>query len=65
MLDEKGLKIEDAKITSLPKTTVKVTGADVSKVLKLVDALEEHDDVQDVYYNYDISDEDMEMALNA
>jgi YebC/PmpR family DNA-binding regulatory protein len=65
VLDEKGLKIEDAKITSLPKTTVKVTGADVSKVLKLVDALEDHDDVQDVYYNYDISDEDMEMALNA
>lgn len=65
VLDEKGLKIEEAKITSLPKTTVKVTGADVSKVLKLVDALEEHDDVQDVYYNYDISDEDMEMALNA
>jgi len=65
VLDEKGLKIEDAKITSLPKTTVKVTGTDVSKVLKLVDALEDHDDVQDVYYNYDISDEDMEMALNA
>ncbi|HAE40245.1 MAG TPA: YebC/PmpR family DNA-binding transcriptional regulator [Candidatus Riflebacteria bacterium] len=65
VLDEKRLKIEEAKITSLPKTTVKVTGTDVSKVLKLVDALEEHDDVQDVYYNYDISDEDMEMALGA
>lgn len=65
VLDAKGLKIEEAKITSLPKTTVKVTGADVAKVLKLVDSLEEHDDVQDVYYNYDISDEDMEMALNA
>jgi YebC/PmpR family DNA-binding regulatory protein len=65
VLDSKGLKIEEAKLTSLPKTTVKVTGADVAKVLKLVDSLEEHDDVQDVYYNYDISDEDMEMALNA
>ncbi len=65
VLDEKGLKVEEAKVTSLPKTTVQVTGADVSKVLKPVDALEEHDDVQDVYYNYDISDEDMEMALNA
>jgi YebC/PmpR family DNA-binding regulatory protein len=65
VLDEKGLKVEEAKVTSLPKTTVKVTGTDVNKVLRLVDALEEHDDVQDVYYNYDISDEDMEMALNA
>lgn len=65
ILEEKGLKIEEAKVTNLPKTTVKVTGADVARVLRLVDTLEEHDDVQDVYYNYDISDEDMEMALNA
>lgn len=65
VLDEKGLKVEEARITNLPKTTVAVTGDDVNKVLKLVDALEEHDDVQDVYYNYDISDEDMEMALSA
>lgn len=65
VLEEKGLKVEEAKVTSLPKTTVKVTGADVNKVLRLVDSLEEHDDVQDVYYNYDISDEDMEIALSA
>ncbi len=65
VLDAKGLKMEEAKVTCLPKTTVKVTGVDVNKVLKLVDMLEDHDDVQDVYYNYDISDEDMEMALNA
>ncbi|HNW11198.1 MAG TPA: YebC/PmpR family DNA-binding transcriptional regulator [Candidatus Rifleibacterium sp.] len=65
VLDEKGLKVEEAKVMSVPKTTVKVTGADVARVLKLVDALEEHDDVQDVYYNYEISDEDMEMALSA
>lgn len=64
-LEGKGLKMEEAKVTSLPKTTVKVTGTDVAKVLKLVESLEEHDDVQDVYYNYDISDEDMELALNA
>lgn len=65
VLDEKRLKVEEAKVMAVPKTTVKVTGADVAKVLKLVDALEEHDDVQDVYYNYEISDEDMEMALSA
>ncbi len=65
VLESKGLKLEEAKVTSLPKTSVQVTGADVARVLKLVDALEEHDDVQDVYYNYEISDEEMEMALNA
>lgn len=63
ILDEKHLKIEEAKVTMLPKTKVTVTGADVAKILKLVDHLEEHDDVQDVYYNSEISDEDMEKAL--
>lgn len=64
-LEQKSIKTEESKITCLPKSTVKVTGADVSKVLRLVDGLEEHDDVQDVYYNYEISDEEMEMALNS
>ncbi|MBU1109001.1 MAG: YebC/PmpR family DNA-binding transcriptional regulator [Candidatus Riflebacteria bacterium] len=64
-LEDKGLKMEEAKVTNLPKTTVSVTGADVARVLKLVDTLEEHDDVQEVYYNYEISDEDMETALGA
>lgn len=59
-IEAKGVKIAEGKVAMFPKTTVKVTGADVAKVLKLVEALEEHDDVQDVYYNYEISDEDME-----
>lgn len=62
-LDKSGLKLEEAKVTNLPKTTVKVTGPDVAKLLKLIDNLEDHDDVQDVYSNYDIADEDMEQAL--
>lgn len=63
VFEDKNIKTEEAKVTAIAKTTVKVTGEDVKKVLKLVDALEEHDDVQDVYYNYDISDEDMEAAM--
>lgn len=62
-LEDKGVKTEDSKIMACPKTTVAVTGDAVSKVLKLVDALEEHDDVQDVYHNAEISDEDMEKAM--
>lgn len=62
-LEEKQLQMEEAKVTNLAKTTVKVTGPDVGKLLKLIDTLEEHDDVQDVFYNYEISDEDMEAAL--
>ncbi|MEW6711434.1 MAG: YebC/PmpR family DNA-binding transcriptional regulator [Candidatus Riflebacteria bacterium] len=62
-VESKGIKVEEAKVTNLPKTTVKVTGADVSRLLKLIDNLEEHDDVQDVYANHEISDEEMEAAL--
>ena len=62
-LEGQNLKMEDCKITAIAKTTVKVTGDDVRKVLRLVDMLEDNDDVQDVYYNYEISDEDMEAAM--
>ncbi len=64
-LEEKGVKTQDSKVMSVAKTTVAVTGDAVSKVLKLVDALEDHDDVQDVYHNAEISDEDMEKAMEA
>jgi YebC/PmpR family DNA-binding regulatory protein len=63
VFEEKGYTIEETKLTAIAKTTVKVTGEDVKKVLKLIDNLEDHDDVQDVYYNYDISDEEMEAAI--
>jgi YebC/PmpR family DNA-binding regulatory protein len=62
-LDDKNIKVEESRVTNLPKTTVKVTGGDVPKILKLIDTLDEHDDVQDVYHNYEISDEEMEKAL--
>ncbi len=63
VFEEKGYTIEDTKLTAIPNTTVQVTGENVKKVLKLIDNLEDHDDVQDVYTNYDISDEEMEAAL--
>ncbi len=52
-----GAEIESADLTEVPKTTIPVDGADAKKVLNLVDALEELDDVQDVYANFDISDD--------
>lgn len=56
-IDDNGIKAEDAEITLLPKSTVKVTGDDAKKVLNLVDAIEEHEDVQHVYANFDIPDD--------
>jgi transcriptional/translational regulatory protein YebC/TACO1 len=42
----------------LPDTTVKLEGKDADKMLSLIDALEEHDDVQNVYSNYEIDEEE-------
>ncbi len=46
-----------AELTMLPTSTVRVDGSEAKQVLALVEALEEHDDVQHVYANFDIPDE--------
>lgn len=56
-LQDKGIKWEDAELTMIPSSTVKVTGNEAKQVLNLVESLEEHDDVQQVYANFDIPDE--------
>jgi len=56
-LQDKGIKWEDAELTMIPSSTVKVTGNEAKQVLSLVESLEEHDDVQQVYANFDIPDE--------
>lgn len=56
-LDDNKIKTESAEITMIPKSTVKVTGDDVKKVLNLVNSIEEHDDIQNVYANFDIPDD--------
>ncbi|MDQ4126075.1 MAG: YebC/PmpR family DNA-binding transcriptional regulator [Actinomycetota bacterium] len=56
-LADAGAEVESADLTEVPKTTIAVEGNDAKKVLNLVDALEELDDVQDVYANFDISDD--------
>ena len=60
-LEEAGIAFDSADLTMLPTNTVALeTESDARKVLKLVDALEEHDDVQDVYANFDIPDSVLE-----
>jgi YebC/PmpR family DNA-binding regulatory protein len=60
VLTDKGVKFQDAEVTMVPSSTIKVEGNDAKQVLGLIEALEEHDDVQNVYANFDISDEIME-----
>lgn len=55
-----GLKPLSAEVTKLPSTTVNITDpAEAAKVLKLMEALDDADDVQNVYANFDIDDEIM------
>jgi YebC/PmpR family DNA-binding regulatory protein len=53
-LEKAGIPILSAEVTMLPQNTVPVDGADARAVLKLMEALEDHDDVQSVYANFDI-----------
>jgi YebC/PmpR family DNA-binding regulatory protein len=60
-LQAAGFEIESAETTMVASLSVEVTDSDdARKVLRIMDALEDNDDVQDVYSNFDISDELME-----
>lgn len=56
-LMEAGIPVENADLTMIPNNTVHVEGKEAEQVLRLVNALEEHDDVQKVFANFDIPDE--------
>ncbi len=58
-LEESDIKLESAELQMVPQTTVRVEGKEAEQVLKLMEALEEHDDVQHVYSNFDIDDKVM------
>ena len=65
-LETKGVKLQSAEIAQLPLTSVHVTDEKTARaVLALIDALEDNDDVQNVYANYDIPDEIMEKVHGA
>jgi len=54
---KKGIEVESAEVAMIPSNYVKVEGKDAEKVLKLVESLEEHDDVQKVASNFDMDEE--------
>ncbi|HHV37008.1 MAG TPA: YebC/PmpR family DNA-binding transcriptional regulator [Candidatus Cloacimonetes bacterium] len=57
--EEAGYKVEEASLTRVPKNTINADDV-AEKLLKLIDMLEELDDVQKVYANFELSDEVME-----
>jgi YebC/PmpR family DNA-binding regulatory protein len=58
-----GVEVISSSVTMEPTTTVEIDESHAGSLLKLIDELEEHDDVQEVHANFDISDEIMERAL--
>jgi YebC/PmpR family DNA-binding regulatory protein len=56
-LEKKGFKPAGGEVAMLPDTTVKLEGKDAESMVKTINALEDHDDVQNVYVNADIDDE--------
>ena len=55
-LEDKGLNFFEAQIEMLPQNVITLTGDDLAKFQRLVDALEDIDDVQNVYHNVDIEE---------
>ena len=60
-----GVKPASAELALLPQNYVKLSGAQAQQMLRLVEALEEHDDVQHVYANFDIDEKEIQAAVSA
>jgi YebC/PmpR family DNA-binding regulatory protein len=58
-----GFKSDSAEVTMIPQTMIKLEGRQAENMLKLMDRLEDNDDVQNVYANFDISSEEMERMM--
>jgi YebC/PmpR family DNA-binding regulatory protein len=59
-LEARGFQPTTAELTMQPSTTVALTGKDAEQMLRLADLLEDLDDVQNFYANFDISEEELE-----
>ncbi|MBN1446819.1 MAG: YebC/PmpR family DNA-binding transcriptional regulator [Bacteroidetes bacterium] len=59
-LETSGMEISEAEVQMIPQNTLKVEGKEAEGVIRLLEALEEHDDVQNVYADFDIDADVME-----
>ncbi|HTO93267.1 MAG TPA: YebC/PmpR family DNA-binding transcriptional regulator [Bacteroidota bacterium] len=58
-IEDKGIIVDAAALQMVPQNTVKVTGKEAEQLMKLMEAIEEHDDVQNVYANFDIDEKEL------
>ena len=64
-LESAGVEVQSAELSMEPKSTVEVGESDAPALLRLMDALEEHDDVDSVHANFDVPEEILEKAAAA
>src|SRR5260370_154609 len=64
-LAKAGITPVSAEVAMVPQNYVKLTGEQAKQMLRLVEALEEHDDVQHVYANFDIDESEIQAAVGA
>ena len=62
-LTSAGINPSSAEVSWLPQNYVKLAGAQAQQMLRLVEALEDHDDVQHVYANFDIDEKELQAAV--
>jgi transcriptional/translational regulatory protein YebC/TACO1 len=56
---------ENAELSMVPQTTLKLAGKEAQAMLKLFEVLDDHEDVKQVYANFDIADEELMAAAKA
>ncbi len=63
-ISEMGYPISSSELTYMPKNTVKLSGKDAERFLQLLNVIEDNDDVQEVYSNFEIDDKEMEEIMS-
>jgi transcriptional/translational regulatory protein YebC/TACO1 len=63
-LKTKGVSIAAEELGMIPQTEVKLEGKQAQQMLKLMEALEEHDDLTHVWANFDIEEKEIEAAMS-
>ena len=63
-VEDRSITVEHAELQMVPQNTIKVAGKEAEQLVRLMEALEEHDDVQNVYANFDIDDKEL-ASLNS
>ena len=62
VLEGAGIEMLSAEVAKVPKNVIQVSGKEARQLLKLMDCLEDHDDVQQIWANFDISDDELSAA---